>query len=373
MNNSFLPARAFAIASKEVMHILRDPFTIVMAVGVPVILVTFFGFTIDFNFRNIRIAVFDGDHTQQSRELVRTFAASGYFIPVSAREGLTPVTTIESERASTVMVINPDFAKQVRSGGQAKVQLLLDGSDNTKSGVISGYLAQLQLAAIPKLTGNSPKEPIQVVTRYLFNPELNTQWFVVPGLIVVVTGLLSILLTALTIAREWENGSMEMLLSTPVTPLEVIVGKILPYAALGLCGIVLVCVMAQMVFSIPFYGSYLLFGAACILFTFIALAIGLMISITLRQQQKAMQASMIIGLMPSLLLSGFIFPIESMPAFFQYLTMLLPQRWFMQIVRGLILKDSGPGDLIVPFLVLFFMSVMLLVAASKRFKRDIEP
>jgi len=373
MKTTFVPARAFAIARKEVMHILRDPFTIAMAVGVPVILVAFFGFTIDFNFRNIRMAVFDGDRTQQSRELVRTFAASGYFIPINAPVGLTAVKAVESERASTALIINPDFAKQIRSGATAKVQILLDGSDNTKTGVISGYLAQLQLAAIPKLTGATPSEPIRVITRYLFNPELNTQWFVVPGLIVVVTGLLSILLTALTIAREWENGSMEMLLSTPVTPLEVIIGKILPYAVLGLCGIVLVCVMAQLVFSIPFYGSYFLFATACALFTFIALAIGLMISITLRQQQKAMQASMIIGLMPSLLLSGFIFPIESMPVFFRYLTMLLPQRWFMQIVRGLILKDAGLIDLIIPFLVLFLMSVLLLVAASKRFKRDIEP
>ena len=373
MSTSFVPARALAIARKEVMHVARDPFTIAMAVGVPVILVVFFGFTIDFNFRNIKIAVFDRDRTEQSRELVQAFAASEYFIPMGVPAGLTPVSTIESERASTALIIEPEFAKKVKAGAQARVQLLLDGSDNTKTGVIGGYLAQLQGAVAQKLTGTATRDPIPIITRFLYNPELNTQWFIVPGLIVVVTGLLSILLTALTIAREWENGSMEMLLSTPVTPLEVIVGKILPYAALGMCGIVLVCVMAQAVFAIPFRGSYLLFGAACVLFTFIALAIGLMVSITTRQQQKAMQASLIIGLMPSLLLSGFIFPIESMPPFFRYLTMLLPQRWFMQIVRGIILKNAGFGDLILPFSVLSLMSVLLLVAASKRFKRNIEP
>ncbi len=373
MNGSFVPARALAIARKEVMHVLRDPFTIAMAVGVPVILVAFFGFTIDFNFRNIKLAVFDRDRTEQSRELVQTFAASEYFIPTGTPEGLSPIGAIESERVSTALIIEPEFEKKIQTGAPANVQILLDGSDNTKAGVIGGYLAQLQVAASSKLTGVTTHDPIPVITRFLYNPELNTQWFVVPGLIVVVTGLLSILLTALTIAREWENGSMEMLLSTPVTPLEVIIGKILPYAVLGLSGIVLVLAMAQMVFSIPFQGSYLLFGVACVLFTFIALAIGLMISITARQQQKAMQASLIIGLMPSLLLSGFIFPIESMPMFFRGLTMLLPQRWFMQIVRGIMLKGAGLLDLMVPFLVLAFMSVLLLVAASKRFKRDIEP
>jgi ABC-2 type transport system permease protein len=374
MSENFVTARALAIARKEVMHIARDPFTIAMAVGVPVILVVFFGFAIDFNFRNIKMAVFDRDRTEQSRQLAQAFLASEYFVPIGTPQGqLNPVAVIESERAATALIIEPGFGKKVKAGTPARVQLLLDGSDNTRTGVIGGYLMQLQSAAGPKLTGRKANEPITVVTRFIYNPELNTQWFVVPGLIVVVTGLLSILLTALTIAREWENGSMEMLLSTPVTPLEVIIGKILPYAALGMCAITLVCVMAQVVFAIPFRGSYLLFGAACALFTVIALAIGLLISISARQQQKAMQASLIIGLMPSLLLSGFIFPIESMPRFFQFFTMLLPQRWFMQIVRGIILKDAGFFDLILPFMALTLMCMLLLIAASKRFKRDIEP
>jgi ABC-2 type transport system permease protein len=373
MSGRFVPSRALAVARKEVMHIRRDPFTLALAIGLPVVLVVFFGFVIDYNFRDIRIAVQDRDHTRQSRQLVQTFAASGYFIVQAPREGVTPVTEVESERAAAAMVVDPEFGRKVSSGAGARVQILVDGTDNLKAGVVTGYLNGILSAATAAITGSAPRPAVEIVTRFLYNPELNTRWFVVPGLMVIVTGLLSIFLTALTVAREWENGSMELLLSTPVRPLEMIAGKILPYVVLVLCGIVFVYVFARFIFGVPFEGSYLLFGCSCLLFIGASLAQGLLISIITRRQQRAMQMAMIMGLLPAMLLSGFIFPIESMPLFFRGLTMILPPRWFMQIIRGIVLKGSRLADLWVPFAVLSAMNVVLIAVAAKRFKRDIEP
>jgi ABC-2 type transport system permease protein len=386
MNDSFTISRALAIAKKEVMHILRDPFTIGMAVGIPVVMVVFFGFAIDYNFRDVRIAVFDKDHTRQSRQLIETLSASGYFKVQSPEERATPTSMVENDRSAASMVINPEFGRKALAGrggstgkgesdftGGPEVQILVDGSDNLKTGVVTGYFSGILSAAITKITGSAPASPITVATRFIYNPELNTQWFVVPGLIVIVTGLLSILLTALTVAREWENGSMELLLSTPVQPLEVITGKILPYVVLGLTGIAFVYIFARFIFNVPFQGSYILFTLSCLLFIGVSLAQGILISIMTRQQQRAMQFAMLMGLLPAMILSGFIFPIESMPVFFQYLSLILPARWFMEILRGVFLKGSGIFDLWIAFSVLLFMNVVLIFIAKKRFKRDIEP
>ncbi|OGS17981.1 MAG: multidrug ABC transporter permease [Elusimicrobia bacterium RIFOXYA2_FULL_50_26] len=369
----FVPFRALAVARKEFMHVMRDPFTIAMAVGVPVILVIVFGFAIDFDFRGIRMAVYDHDDSRLSRQLSEGFSSSGYFTVIDGRSPGAPVTEIEDGTAAAALVINPGFEKKIARGESAPVQVIVDGSDNQKTGVVGGYISGIQKAMTVKLAGAPAYEPIAMRSRFVYNPELNTQWFIVPGLIVIVTGLLSILLTALTVAREWENGSMEMLLSTPVTPLEIIAGKILPYVGLGLLGITFVYVIARMVFSVPFKGSYVVFFAACLLFTTTSLAQGLLISVVTRQQQKAMQASMMSGLLPSMLLSGFIFPIESMPVFFQYLTMILPPRWFMIIIRTLFLKGTPVEGLAVPFFALTLMTVILITVAVRKFKRDVEP
>ena len=214
--------------------------------------------------------------------------------------------------------------------------------------------------------------PISFETRYLYNPELNTPWFVVPGLIVIVTGLLSIMMTALTVAREWEHGSMELLLSTPLLPSEVILGKISPYLGLGFINIFMVYSIMRFVFDVPFLGSHALFLLGCFLFISASLAQGLLISVVTRHQQKAMLISIILGLLPAMLLSGFIFPIENMPVFFQYFTMILPPRWFMVLIRGIVLKGAGFMDLFQPFAFLFFMNFIFIRASVKKFKRKVE-
>ena len=190
-----------------------------------------------------------------------------------------------------------------------------------------------------------PRAAYDLRTRFLFNPELDSRWFIVPGLTVVVMAILSILLTALTVAREWENGSMELLLSTPVQPLEIIIGKLAPYGVLCLIAVGLVFVIARVGFGVPFVGNPFVFGAGCLIYLVTYLAQGLLISVLTRNQQVAMQFSMLTGFLPSQLLSGFIFPVASMPAFFRYFTMIFPARWFMQISRDTFLKGSSLAEL----------------------------
>jgi len=369
---NFSLARALSIAKKEVRHIVRDPFTLTMALSMPVLLVTFFGFIIDFDVRNIKIYAVDRDQTKASRELKDLFTSAQLFDVIPAPETATPLQLLDEEKGKAVLIIEPGFQKKIKRGQTAHVQMGLDGADNQTAGIIAGYVAALQRAAV-SLAGVKPNAPIELRTRFLFNPELNSHWFVIPGLAVVIVGILSILLTALTVAREWENGSMELLLSTPVRPFEIIAGKLAPYTALGLGSIIFVYWAARFVFGVPFRGNHGLFLLSSILFLGTALAQGLVISVVTRQQQIAMQMANMTGMLPSLMLSGFIFPIESMPVFFQRLTALLAPRWFMTANRGLFLKGAGLAELATPLTALLIINVVLLSLAAKKFKTDLEP
>jgi ABC-2 type transport system permease protein len=360
--------RARSIASKEVRHILRDKLLISFALGLPALLVVFFGYAIDFDVRDVKLAVFDADRTVSSRELVRVFESSGYFSIRGEASPSSVMDTLVSDRAGAGLIIERRFDSNKRSGRGAEAQILLDGSDNTIAGVVLSYLGGVEASAAGKRF-----EPVRVETRFLYNHELNSRWFIVPGLVVVVLSLLSVLLTALTIAREWENGSMELLLSTPVQPLEIIVGKIAPYMGLSLGGVFLVYLAARTVFGVPFVGSHFVLAVGSLLFLGSYLAQGIVISILTRKQQMAMQFAMISGLLPSMLLSGFIFPIESMPLFFRIFTAVFPARWFMAISRGVFLKGAGFGDLVGPFLALFVIVFVLITIATRKFKKDLEP
>jgi ABC-2 type transport system permease protein len=365
--------RVLAIAKKEVMHILRDPFTAALSLGLPIIFVLYFGFAVDFDFRGVRLAVYDFDNTRQSRELADVFLASGYFKLDKGGYPAGMLREIESEKDFGSIVITPGFGRKIASGQSADVQILIDGTDNQKTGIVARYIGGIQKAVTSRFAGAAARPSAEIRTRFLYNPELNTQWFIVPGLIVIVIGLLAVLMTALTVAREWENGSMELLLSTPVQPMEIVLGKIMPYVAIGIMGAVLVYVMARAVFWVPFNGSHILFVFALLIYIVASLAQGILISVTTRQQSKATQFAFIVGFLPSLLLSGFIFPVESMPAFFRYLTAVLPPRWFMTITRALFLKGSSFLELAVPFTALICLSLIPIIAASRKFKKDLEP
>ena len=363
-----------AIAKKEVYHIVRDPFTLALALGMPVVMVLFFGLAIEFNLDRIPIAIFDGNKSPDSRTLIRTFVSSDYFKPRYVLSPSQGVQMLDEGSVHAALVIPPTYARDLTFFGQSSVQVLVDGTDNSSAGSILGYLSGLQLSAVQnQFEAHNLKHPIHVVTRFLYNPELNSRWFVVPGLTAVVIAVLSILLTSLTVAREWENGSMELLLGTPIKPIEIILGKLMPYWVMGLLAIVFVFMMSQVVFGVPFKGSFLIYLLSCLVFLLTYLAQGLLISVLTRKQQLSMQFAMLTGLLPTLLLSGFIFPVEHMPDFFYYLTMVLPARWFILISRRIFLQGANFFDVLPSFLVMCLIFAVMITLATRKFKKDVEP
>lgn len=370
---SFVWGRAKAIAQKEIYHVMRDPFTLALALGLPLFMVFIFGLAIEFNIKNINLAVVDDDRTQSSRRLVEVFSSSDYFIIKKTASLEDAYNDILGDKARAALIIPGGFQRDVFNGRTGNAQVLLDGSDNSTVVPILGYLDSIQTLAANRLFNFKPTENLKLVTKFLFNSELNSRWFVIPGLTVTVMAILSVLLTSLTVSREWENGSMELLLSTPAEPLEIIVGKLVPYAFLGLASVAFIYVMSITVFDIPFRGNILVFGLGAILFLVTYLSQGLLISVLVRVQQIAMQAAMMTGMLPAQLLSGFIFPIENMPEFFRYFTAILPARWFMTIARQSYLRGSTFIDLWVPFLALTILCALMILLAVIKFKKDLEP
>ena len=364
--------RSIAIAKKELFHISRDPFTVVTALGLPLFMLFVFGMAIEFNVKQIPLSIYQAHSTPPSRTLISTFSSSGYFIPFWANSPADTYNRLASQEARAGLIIPPDFDQKLAKG-QATVQLLIDGSDGSTVAPIMRYVRLLQQKTNSNLGIPSPTQPYRIQTQFLYNPELNSRWFVIPGLTVIILSILSVLLTALTVAQEYENGSMELLLTTPVRPLEVIVGKLAPYAALGACSAVMTYSISRAFFGLPFVGSHLAYAFGFLLFLICYLAQGLVISIITRKQTVAMQLSMMTALLPSQLLSGFVFPIESMPKAMQILTMAMPARWFMQISRTLFLRQTSFGDLIGPYLALAIFATVMIVISLKKFKRDLEP
>jgi ABC-2 type transport system permease protein len=373
MNRSFVWSRAGAMAKKEVFHVMRDPFTLALALGLPIFMVVVYGLAIDFNVRNVPIAISDADQTQSSRQLIESFGSSNYFQIISGGSPANSQDLVKAETARAALIIPPRFEKDLLAGRSALAQVILDGADNSTVGPVTGYVGAIQVLASKKIADFDPPAPYEIRTRFLFNPELNSRWFVIPGLTVVVMAILSILLTSLTVAREWENGSMELLLSTPVQPLEIIVGKLAPYGVLGIIAVTFVFLIAYFGFGVPFVGNIFVFGAGCLIFLTTYLAQGLLISVVTRKQMVAMQVAMLTGFLPSQLLSGFVFPVSSMPTFFRYFTMILPARWFMQIARDTFLKGSSLIELLGPFVALTILCTFMISRGVQKFKRDLEP
>jgi ABC-2 type transport system permease protein len=283
------------------------------------------------------------------------------------------IKLLERETARVLIIIPPQFEPDILSREHANIQILIDGTDNSAGAAIGGYLGTVQQMAIKNIRHEEiPTSPITVKSRFLFNPELNSKWFVVPALAAVIMAILSTLLTALTISREWENGSMELLLSTPVRPFEVVVGKLLPYAILGLFSVAMVYFVARFLYGVPFVGSLCVFWFGTFLFLLTYLGQGLFISTAIRNQQAAIQTALVIGMMPTMLFSGFVFPIEAMPKFFQFFTYIFPARWYVTITRSQFLQGTAFSELFLPFSLLFLYAGLIVKLCVMKFKGNLE-
>jgi ABC-2 type transport system permease protein len=342
--------RLLAVSRKETLHIRRDPRSLILAMGIPMLMLLMFGYALTLDVDRVPFVVWDQGRTPESREFIARFTATRYFDfqgSVADYAGLE--RAIDTRQAMLALVLPPDFAPRLAAGRNAGVQVIVDGSDANTAGIVLGYTQgiasgfnqQLALEQVRRITGQTPAPALDLRTRVWFNPDLESRNFIVPGIMAVIMGLIAALLTSLTIAREWERGTMEQLISTPVKPAELILGKLLPYSAIGLANMVIAVLMAVFLFDVPLRGSVPLLFAVGMIFVVGTLAQGILISTVAKQQLLASQFAMISTFLPAFLLSGFAFAIANMPLPVQGITYIVPARYFVALVKGIFLRGVG--------------------------------
>jgi drug efflux transport system permease protein len=341
--------RLRAVVVKELRQIGRDPFSLLMIIAYPALMLVLYGFALNFDVRHVRLAVQDRDRSPRSRELVASFVHSTYFDLVATPapgEDLERLTETGAVRA--VLVIPEQFGRDLAASRVATVQLLLDGADSTTAATILGYARALVSETNASLVaeelaraGRRAAPPLDLAPRVLYNPELESTQFLLPGLIGLLLMITAVLSTALSVVREKERGTMEQLRVAPLRTVELILGKCIPYLAVSLLGTLIVLVTARVLFGVEIRGPRLDLFAVVLLYLFGALGFGLLISTIAHNQTFAFQAGLITSLLPALLLSGFIFQIRIMPPWLQAITYLVPNRYFLVVLRGIILKGEG--------------------------------
>ncbi len=364
--------RVLALAAKETTHVRRDPRTLYMALGVPAMMILLFGFGVSFDRDALPLAIVDQDHGEASRRLERAFVGGGEFV-VAARPGDPKDVDglFRKGAASAALVIPVGFARDSARPGGANVQLLLDGADANGANLALGKADALAQAAGVGLehreVRGSPPVEARIWTR--FNPSNRSALFLVPGLVALILSMVTVMLTALTVAREWERGSMEQLFATPVGRSEIILGKLLPYLALGVVQLLLVLVAGSYVFDVPMRGSIGLLAMMSVLFLLGMLGQGLLLSIVTRNQMVATQIGTMSTMLPSMLLSGFMYPVENMPIVLRAVSAVIPARYFIDGLRGVLLKGNGLAQLWPQVVALTIFAAAMLVASTAAFKR----
>jgi len=375
-------SRIWPILRKEFIEIWRDPRSLAFILGMPVLMLLLYGYGISSDVKRVSLAVYDRDGTPAARELVRRFTSADYFVAVAAVESLQALReAIDRGQARVGLLIPEDFGRNLGANRPAPIQFVVDGSDsNTASiaiGNISAIARSLELAPsdlrprVYILPATERVEPIELRTLTWYNPELKSSNFLVPGLTAVILMMLAATVTSLTIAREWERGTMEGLIASPVRGLELMVGKILPYVAIGLVDVILILLLGRFWFEVPLRGSLLLLLGSATLFLLGGLGIGLFISAATKSQQVSFQLSLLVTMLPALLLSGFFFPIENMPPVLQAVTYLVPARYFMVVIRGIFLKGVGLAVLWKELVFLAVFAALMLLASALKFQKRI--
>lgn len=371
--------RVKAISMKEFIQIVRDPRSLAMAIAIPVMLLVLFGYALTLDVDNVPMVVWDQDNSQVAREFILNFRDSRYFQLVGFHDNYPAmISEIDHGTARFAMVIPKDFSRYIESNGQVPVQFLIDGSDSNTATIVRGYIASVvtrynERFLLNALRAASIANPIPVAfkPRPWFNPNFESRIFIVPGLMAVIIMIISALLTSLTVAREWERGTMEQLIATPVRAGELILGKFLPYFCIGYLDILIAVVMAKCIFGVPLRGSPVLLFVLSGIFLTGALAQGILISIVARNQLFASQMAMLTTFLPTFLLSGFMYPIWNMPLFIQGVTYLIPARYFIVILRGIYLKGVGIRVLWIHAAMLLLFSVIVVTLAKRKFRKKV--
>lgn len=369
------PRRLLAIARKEALQLRRDTRSLMMAFLMPAALIVFFGYIISFDVKDIKLAVLDQDHSQRSRELEQSFVAAGRFRVtehLSAAAEVAPL--LDRGAVRMVLVIPPGFARDLSAGTRAPVQAIVDGADANTAGIAMSYATAIvtsySAAIVLKATRMVPL--VSPETRVWYNETLESPPMIVPGLIAVIMMMIAAMLTALTVAREWERGTMEQLAATPVHRAEVILGKLVPYLGIGLVDVLAAILIGMFVFDVPFRGNPFLLTIMTTMFLVGSLGLGIFISAVLRSQLLATQVAMIATFLPSLLLSGLMFDINMMPPVLRGISALVPARYFITVMRGIFLKDVGVPVLWGQGLAMVLYAVVGLALAVRAFRKEIE-
>jgi ABC-2 type transport system permease protein len=355
------------VCRKEFTHIVRDPGTLFFALLIPLIQLFLFGFAVDTNIRQIPTVVFDESHTQQSRQLLESFAASDTFrLALTVQSNPDMYEAMRAGKARVAIKIPYDYARQLQSGTTATVLVLIDGSDSSVAGQAVNASTGVALEqSLTRILGHA-QMPIEVRPSVLYNPATRSANFFVPGLIAVLLQMMIILLIALSLVRERERGTLEQLTMTPVAPLGLMVGKMIPYGVLGFGELCLILTIMRIVFQVPIHGNVFALLGMSVPFLFTVLGIGLFISTKAHTQAEAFQLSM--GtVLPSVFLSGYIFLIDTMPPFFRGVSRFIPATYYIQILRGVILRGAGFTDLWLNALVLTLMGCITVLLAARQF------
>jgi ABC-2 type transport system permease protein len=363
----------YGFVIKEFKQIYRDKRTLLVLFGMPIIQMLLFGFAIRNEVENAKVMVLDASHDQITRQIISKVDASKYFSVEGHIQRYDEIEKLfQQGEIDEVLVFEADFTQKFYNGGQPVVNIITDASNPNLAQLIQQYSTSV-IVDYQESAANAPEvERGAVTANMLFNPELESVNLFVPGLIAVILMLISALMTSISITREKEMGNMEILLVSPLRPGQIIIGKVLPYLVLAFINVLTVLILAEWVFGVPFRGSYILFLVESLLFIFTALALGVFISTKAHDQQTAMMASLAGLLLPTVLLSGFIFPISSMPVVLQWFSALIPARWFLVIVRSIMLKDSGLLLIWKETLILGVMTFGFIALSVKNFKVRLE-
>ncbi len=367
--------RTAAVARKEALHILRDPRSLIMALAVPLLMLLLFGYALTLDVDRIPTLILDRDRTPQSRELIERFAGSRYFTILGEVQNYGEIEQrIDRDQCLLAVVIPADYSRNLLMNKEAEVQLIFDGSDSNTASIALGYAdaltqsyaMELRQQAFNRRAGGRLDPPVETRLRVWYNSELKSRNYIVPGLIAVILMIIAALLTSLTIAREWEMGTMEQLLSTPLRAHELVLGKMAAYFALGLADMLIAMGVGVLVFGVPLRGSPLLVLVTSCVFLVGALFWGIFLSAIARGQLLAFQLGMITSFLPAFLLSGFVFAIENMPVVVQAVTYIFPSRYFITALKGVFLKGVGMDVLWLEFgLLAVYAAVIFLLATRK--------
>lgn len=361
-----------SIVRKEFLHIVRDYQTLIIIFIMPVIMLILYGYAITLEMREINIAIVDNSHTPQSRLLIKHLESSHFFDiraydpPFSAYEALLQKRTVRC-----ILVIPADFSRSLKQERITKVQLLIDASDPNAARYIQNYLQKIT-ALFNAQNNPAFKFAFEVIPRFLFNPDLKSEYFFVPGLIAVIILLISALLTSIAIVREKEHGTFEQILVSPVHASQIIFGKVIPYVVLGFIDSVVILFIGHFWFMVPIHGSVFMLLLIIILYLLTGLSFGLFVSTITDSQRTAMLMALLITILPTILLSGFIFPVPSMPVIFQYVSKIIPATHFLQIIRGIMLKGNDILELKIQLFYLVGLAIFMLALSIKKFKTSLE-